>query len=121
MPIDDPFDEIFDEFERLMDDLFGAGRGGDDRPIVSASGARIDVHERSDLVEVVADLPGAEADDVELRCDGEVLHISAGDHDTHVELPVRVDETSAHAEFNNGVLSVALEPVERDGATLDFS
>lgn len=121
MPIDDPFDDIFDEFERMLDDIFGPGPRGDDRPIVEASGARVDVHERDGDVQVVADLPGVEAEDVDLRCDGEVLHISAGTHDAHVELPVPVDETSADADFNNGVLSVDFEPAGHDDATLDLS
>jgi len=120
MPNDDPFDDIFDAFEGFVDDLFGAGAVGGDPPIVSASGARVDVHERADGVEIVADLPGVEAGDVEMRCDGEVLQILAGDHDHRVELPVPVDETSADAAFNNGVLSVAFEPAERDGAVLDL-
>jgi HSP20 family protein len=118
MPGDDPFDDIFDEFERLLDDLFG-GSGGDDRPIVDARGARVDVAEREAEVEVVADLPGVDAGEVEMECDGETLRILAGNYDNRVSLPVPVDETSADAQFNNGVLSVAFEPAGHDGARLD--
>lgn len=121
MPDDDPFDDIFDAFDRFVDDLFGTGPPRDERPIVSASGVKVDVHEREDEIEVVADLPGAQVDDVELSCDGEVLEIVTDDHRSTVDLPTPVDETSAEAAFNNGVLSVSLEPVDRDGATLDLS
>jgi len=114
---DDPFDDIFEEFERWLDGLFGGG--GDDRPVVDAQGTRVDVVERGASVEVVADLPGVDAGELELACDGETLRIDAGDHDSRVELPVPVDETSADARFNNGVLSVAFEPAGHDGARLD--
>jgi HSP20 family protein len=114
---DDPFDDIFDEFGRIVDDLFGGG-GDDERPLVDARGASVDIHERAAEVEVVADLPGASADDVEMRCDGETLRILAADYDNRVQLPTPVDETTADVQFNNGVLSVAFER-ERDGATLD--
>jgi HSP20 family protein len=114
---DDPFDDIFDEFGKFVDDLLG-GSDDADRPLVDARGARVDVHEREEEVEVVADLPGASADEVEMRCDGETLRITADDHDSRVLLPAPVDETTADAQFNNGVLSVAFEHSGRD-ATLD--
>lgn len=114
---DDPFDDIFDEFGRIVDDLLGGG-DDDERPIVDARGASVDIHERETEVEVVADLPGAVADDVEMRCDGEMLRIISEEYDSRVELPATVDETTADAQFNNGVLSVAFER-EHDDATLD--
>lgn len=118
MPGDDPFDDIFEDIERWLRDVFGPD-GGEDRPIVDARGTRVDVSERDDEVEVVADLPGVDAHEVEMECDGETLRIVAGNHDNDVELPVPVDETSAEAQFNNGVLSVAFDPAGRDGARLD--
>lgn len=121
-PFDDnPFDDIFDAFDRFVDDLLGTAPPRGERPIVSAKGVKVDVHEQEDRVEVVADLPGADVDDVELRCDGETLQITTDDYDSTVDLQVPVDETSAEAEFNNGVLSVAFDREERDGATLDLS
>lgn len=113
MPGDDPFDDVFDDLERWLDDVFG----DEDRPIVDARGSRVDVIERDGRVEVVADLPGVDAGDIEMECDGETLHITTGSQESTVALPTAVDETSADPQFNNGVLSVAFDPA--DGARPD--
>lgn len=118
MPRDDPFDDIFREFERMVNDLFGVDDGP---PIESGRDARVDVHEFDGRVEVVADLPEVDAEDVDLRCDGRVLRVRAGRYDQRVELPVAVDETSADASFNNGVLSVTFESATDGGATIDVA
>ena len=73
----------------------------------------VDVHETDGEVRVVADLPGVVKEDIDLKCDGEVLTIgAASDHreyDERVRLPARVDEHSATATYNNGVLEVTFE------------
>ena len=118
MTRDDPFDDIFREFERMVNDLFGV----DDEPSLDGGkDARVDVQEFEDRVEVIADLPGVSADDVDLRCDGRILRVQAGRYDQQVELPVIVDETSADASFNNGVLSVTFERAADGGATIDLA
>lgn len=73
----------------------------------------VDVHETDGEVRVVADLPGVVKEDIDLKCDGEVLTISAAsdhrEYDERVRLPARVDEHSATATYNNGVLEVTFE------------
>lgn len=126
---DDPFDDFFRELERMMNEMMGEsfdmnvemqtdhGRLGGQAGFASAT--HVDVQETDDDLRVVADLPGIGKQDIDLRCDGEVLTISAtGDdrsYDERVRLPARVDETSASASYNNGVLEVVLDRV--DGAT----
>ena len=117
MTRDDPFDDIFREFERMVNDLFGV----DDEPSVGGPDARVNVTEFDDRVEVVADLPGVDAEEVDLRCDGRTLSVQAGQYDQQVELPVAVDETSADASFNNGILSVTFERAADGGATIDLA
>jgi len=126
---DDPFDDFFRELERMMNEMMGdsvdmnvdvrTGRGHVGADAGFASATHVDVHETDDELRVVADLPGVGKEDIDLRCDGEVLTIGAdaGDrsYDERVRLPARVDETSASASYNNGVLEVALERV--DGST----
>lgn len=121
MPDDDPFDDIFDAVDRLVDDLFGIGPTREERPIVDANGVNVDVYEQDDTVEVVADLQGSKGRDLELVCDGRVLRIRADEQDVTVDLPATVDETSAETTFNHGVLSVTFDRAEGDGATLDLS
>ena len=114
---DDPFDNIFNEIERMMNEVTGGDSAG------FASETHIDVHDEGDAVRLVADLPGVEKDAIDLQCDGEILTISAAsdqrNYDERVRLPTRVDEHSAQATFNNGVLQVTFDKVE-DSAAIDL-
>lgn len=115
---DDPFGDIFDEIERMMNGMTG---GFDDSGF--ASETHVDVSDRDGVVRLVADLPGVEKEAIDLTCDGETLTISAAsarrEYDERVRLPARVDEHSATATFNNGVLQVTLEKVD-DSAEIDL-
>ncbi len=115
---DDPFGDIFDEIERMMHGMAG---GYDDRSGF-ASETHVDVYDETDHVRLVADLPGIEKSELNLQCDGETLTISAAndrrEYDERVRLPVRVDEHSATATFNNGVLEVSFEKAD-DSASID--
>jgi len=120
---DEPFDDLFREIERMMNEMMNSA----DRDVgfESATGAEngfgmdthVDIHETDEEVRVIADLPGVEKEQIELECDGEVLTISAGtDHrqyDERVSLPTRVNEHTASATYNNGVLEVVFEPAEQ--------
>ncbi|MFB6119140.1 Hsp20/alpha crystallin family protein [Halosegnis sp.] len=112
---DDPFDDIFREIERMMEEMTGgdvnisadAGFGED---------AHFTVHEEPDHLRVIGDLPGIEQDDIDIKCDGRTLTVTArSDHRSYEErldLPARVDEHTATASFNNGILEVTLERVD---------
>jgi HSP20 family protein len=126
---DDPFDDFFSELERMMNEMMGesfdmnvdveTGHSHVGGQAGFGTATHVDVHETDAELRVVADLPGVEKEHIDLRCDGEVLTISADgperNYDERVRLPARVDETSASASYNNGVLEVVLERV--DGAT----
>ena len=107
----DPFGDIFDEIERMMNDMVG----GDVNIQTDTVGGdpHVSVYEAEDRVRVVADLPGVDKESIDLTCDGQRLTIDAtGDrHETteHVQLPVRVDERSANATYNNGILEVVFD------------
>ena len=76
------------------------------------SDTHVDVHETAEEIRVIADLPGVEKGDIGLTCDGKALTISAQndrrEYDERVSLPGRVDEHSARATYNNGILEVTL-------------
>ncbi len=126
---DDPFDDLFRQLERMMDEMMGEG-GVEGIPTAGAGDTdfggdtHVDVHETDEDVRVVADLPGVEKEEIDLTCDGEVLTISARsdrrNYEERVSLPTRVDEHSATATYNNGVLEVVFDPVE-DSADIDLS
>jgi HSP20 family protein len=126
-PFDDrngPFDDFFEEIERMMESMTGVGgdpTGGGNAGF--GEDTHIDVYEEDDTVRLVADLPGVEKDSLDLQCDGEILTIRAAtdgrEMTERVRLPARVDEHSAEATFNNGVLQVTFDRLE-DSAAIDL-
>jgi len=118
---DDPFDDIFRQLERLMDTMMGA-RGDIDFG-AGVGDTHVDVHETDEEVRVVADLPGVAKEDISLQCDGEVLTISAAtdarEYDERIRLPASVNEHTASATYNNGVLEVVLEKADSASISLE--
>ena len=118
---DDPFDDFFRELERMMNDVMGAGgdvrfdQGGSVGGS-TAGDVHVDVHETEESVRVVADLPGVEKESIDLQCDGTVLTLDASsdrqDYHERVHLPATVDEHSASASYNNGILEVTFDRSE---------
>ncbi len=83
---------------------------GERRPLV-------DVFDTDKTVQVVAEMPGIEKQDVELSIDGKELEVKAarGDRSYHelVQLPAEVDIESAKATYKNGVLEITLNKVKK--------
>ncbi|MET1125191.1 MAG: archaeal heat shock protein Hsp20 [Archaeoglobaceae archaeon] len=73
----------------------------------------VDVIETDDEVQVVAEMPGVNKEDIELNATETTLEIRAeGENRRYyevVELPAEVDPDSARARYNNGVLEVILK------------
>lgn len=118
---DDPFDDIFRQLERLMESVMGARTDVD---LGSGVDTHVDVHEYEDRIAVIADLHGVSKEDIDLQCTDRALSIRAdGPAATYAErvpLPAPVDETSASATYNNGVLEVRLSRAD-DSADIDVS
>ncbi|ELY64913.1 Hsp20/alpha crystallin family protein [Natrinema versiforme] len=120
---DEPFDDLFREIERMMNEMMNGADGNvnfdSSNNVDNGFGmdTHVDIHETDDEVRVVADLPGVEKDNIELECDGKTLTISAeSDHrqyDERVSLPTRVNEHTASATYNNGVLEVVFDRAEQ--------
>ncbi|WP_123620279.1 Hsp20/alpha crystallin family protein [Halorubrum sp. CSM-61] len=118
---DDPFGDFFEEIERMMNEMANGNPGSEDAGFGSET--HVDAYTTDDGVRLVADLPAVSKDELSLQCDGESLTISAAsdrrEYDETVELPVPVDEHSADATFNNGVLEVAFDR-DDDSASIDL-
>jgi len=119
---DDPFGDFFEEIERMMNEMAnGTPEARTDAGFGSAT--HVDAYTTDDGVRLVADLPAVSKDELSLQCDGEALTISAAsdrrEYDETVELPVPVDEHSADATFNNGVLEVVFDR-DDDSASIDL-
>lgn len=87
------------------------------------TGTHVDVYEEDGDVRVVADLPGVEKSDIDVTSDGRRVSIrAAGDrrsYDEEVTLPRTVDEESATARYNNGVLEITF-PSRDGGQSIDI-
>lgn len=126
---DDPFDEFFDEVERMMNDMFGGNaefhfeHSSGNVPTGEGSNVHLDIHETDDKLRVVADIPGVTKDDIDLQCDGRTLMLEATgaerSYSERISLPTRVDENSASATYNNGVLEVVFERAN-DSTSIDI-
>ena len=116
---DDPFDDIFSEIERMMDGMAGGGLDAADAGF--GGDAHVSVYETDEEIRVVADLPGVDKEALRIKCDGRHVTISAStsasEYEERIELPARVDEHSASASFNNGVLEITLD---RTGSSADI-
>jgi len=124
----DPFGTLFDDF---FSDFFARGgapalRGGE---LPAAVRARMDVIDKNDRFEVLVDLPGVKKEDIQVTIEGARVAITAetksekeekdGERVLHserystsyartFELPAEVTESGAEANFENGVLKLAL-------------
>ena len=119
---DDPFGDFFAEIERMMNEMANGAPADEDAGFGSET--HVDAYTSEDSVRLVADLPAVSKDELSLQCDGEALTISAvsdrREYDETVELPAPVDEHSADATFNNGVLEVSFDR-DDDSASIDVA
>ncbi|MFB6086843.1 MAG: Hsp20 family protein [Halodesulfurarchaeum sp.] len=113
---DDPFEDIFREIERMMNEMVGTPgpqTGGPGTEMQQATSTHVDVYEDEEGVRVVADLPGVERSDIGVQCDGEYVTISAESetrsYNERVALPAHVDPESGSGTYNNGVLEVTFD------------
>lgn len=112
---DDPFDDIFREIERMMDDVMRGGRATSaaSDPTGFGSETHVDVHVTDDEVSVIADLPGVKKDDIGVQCDGDRVTITAAtdtrEYDERIDLPTSVDARTGNASYNNGILEVTFD------------
>lgn len=144
---DNPFEDVFDQMnkamknmheqmQRMMQDMQQNGADfkgyavtklpgkeprvtsfGDAAPTIRNTSTHVDVMDEGSEIHVVADMPGVEKDQIDLRVDGSVLNIQAsnGDrsYDERVDLGTTVDPDSAEATYNNGVLQITLEKTDK--------
>jgi len=129
------FAEVEEEFERLFREAVVGGKGGAGCPysysvritvgprgvskVVEEHGYRVpevEVVERDGEVWVVADLPGAQKEGIDVKVTERTVTIKAQDSRKYyreVELPAEVVPESAKASYKNGVLEIRLKKKEK--------
>ena len=135
------FDELFRRMMKEFDELIRTAELSEGKPIVRGFSIRIgpdgkpeirefgtkpsikeeidqrkplvDVIETDEEVQVIAEMPGVNKEDIELSASETKLEIKAeGENRKYyevVDLPDEVDPDSAKARYNNGVLEVVLK------------
>jgi len=93
---------------------FGNVKNYKGKPLVSEEREPlVDVIEKGDEVRVVAEVPGVNKDQIKVKVTGNKVIIQAQGEDRkyykEVELPAEVDDKSAKATYNNGVLQITLK------------
>jgi HSP20 family protein len=123
----DPFSYLRQQINRVLDDFWGEpwlALG----ETLSGFAPQVDVTETDKELKVCAEIPGAEAKDIDVSVEDGTLRIrgekkyereenekgqyrmerSYGSFERAIPLPVEVDEARAKAEFKNGVLRLTL-------------
>ncbi|MFC7177652.1 Hsp20/alpha crystallin family protein [Halosegnis marinus] len=136
-----PFD-VFDEMDRMMESMRRSMYEGVDdvRSWGARSGAHLSVDRDGDHYVVLADLPGFEKEEIDLRFHDGMLHLAAShevsESDEHgalsrsrrvnesVRVPGEVVEDGIEATYRNGVLEVRLpaldDEAEDDSRRIDI-
>lgn len=131
-----PGADIFQEMERMQQQLFGTRHGLPASLRASTFGAfpPVNVGSTPDSVEVVAFVPGIKKDEIEVTIDNGILAIGgerrrpqkeasseirgyaqerfAGRFRRAIELPPGVDPTKATARYENGCLMISIGKLE---------
>ncbi|MDO9532481.1 MAG: Hsp20/alpha crystallin family protein [Deltaproteobacteria bacterium] len=113
------------EMDRLWDDYFGPGRRGL-QPLQAEFAPAVDVKESAEAVVVKAEVPGIDAQDINISVTGDVLTIKGekksereekeanyhlvernyGSFSRALKLPAAVDLDKIEAKYDKGVLTV---------------
>jgi HSP20 family protein len=126
------FEELFDRMRRQFDEAAETWDREGLTGLRSGSAMAIDVVDRPEELVVVADMPGFERDDIQVRVTDDALSIE-GDHESEYEsdeanylvqerthrsvrrsipLPDAIEEDDITARFSNGTLEITLPKVE---------
>jgi len=134
MKMTEPWEDFERAIKELRETMFEMRRGIFRRPR-DVEEPYTDIIEREKEIEIIADLPGARKEDIEISIDGNVLAISAEVESSAEEkeenyvcrerlykkftrrltLPAEVDIDRASSSFKNGTLRITLPKKESRG------
>jgi HSP20 family protein len=96
------------------------GEGGSPLNLTERREPLVDLIEDGETVKVVAELPGVEKSDIQLKATDHSLTISVDNPERkyykELEFPVEVDEKTAKSTYTNGVLEIVFKKKQRDNA-----
>lgn len=125
----EPLARFRGEFDRLFDDFWRRSMGADlARRIQGLSGPALELKDKGNEYELIAEIPGMKPEDIELRITDNMLRLSGekkeereeskegyvfserryGHFERAVELPRGIDQAKIKATARDGVLSIQL-------------
>ena len=127
----EPFRDLVstqDRFNQLFNETFACAFGDQPEGTPHAWVPPVDIYETADSVVLKAELPGINPDDVEIRIEGNTLHLkgerkfekevkeekfhrverSQGTFTRGFSLPNTVDANKVKAEYENGILTLTM-------------
>ena len=127
------FSHLRNQINRVFDDFWGESWLAPSREMPARFWPQVDITETEKEIKVSADIPGVEAQDIDVSVEDGMLskgekkyereekekgqyrmERSYGSFERAIELPAEVDESKAKAEFKQGVLRLTLP--KRPGA-----
>ena len=118
--------DLHRQMDRLFDDLFHAPASGTATQFAGGAGwPQLEIEQQDDRIQVIAELPGVDEDDIELTVEDGVLSLtgekrserkdesgyserSYGRFERRIALPSNIDEEACSADFRNGVLTITI-------------
>ncbi|MGQ4832874.1 MAG: archaeal heat shock protein Hsp20 [Candidatus Asgardarchaeia archaeon] len=75
----------------------------------------VDIIEDKDKITVIAELPGVEKDEIDIRGTSKTLEIKAADqYYKKIDLPAEVDPNNAKSTYKNGILEIVLPKLKKE-------
>lgn len=121
------------QINRLFDDFFDGDDDGNSRSALTRfKSPPMDIAARDEHYEMSVELPGVDFKDIELNVADSILTVTGekksevtdddrnwtereyGSFQRRIQLPQDVDESTIEAEFENGVLTIAIPRVEEE-------
>lgn len=130
----DGLDDIFNQMQRFADELQERGMN------LAERGIPIDIQEDEEEVKIIADMPGVEKENINLKADGDGVSITA-EHEADIKeenekyvrrersrktyqrtvhWPVEVDPESVTANYENGVLEITADKEDTPSHNIDI-
>jgi HSP20 family protein len=125
----DPLARMRSEFSNLVDDFWSRPLGHNlTRRMQSLAGPALELKDKESEYELIAEIPGMKAEDVELKISGNILRLSGEKREEHeeqddgflfsersygrferaIDLPEGIDHKKISATARDGILSVHL-------------
>ena len=121
---DDDIDDMFNEMQRLFEELFSEAGTFDAQNGLRQQSAVTDIRQHDNKVVAVIDAAEFDKDDLDVRAADGKLHVMATNAhgkmlDQELPLPAGAEPDQAETRFNNGILEVDI-PLTGSGGVLDL-